>query len=221
MRIAICGALGVEELSKQFLERWPMYETPKAVEQNYDIPLEPDKKWVKKTQKEVDDICDVVISQKKDSKVLHVGSILDPLAKFIAYYTRFPEEDQSHLSRTLKIIKTVMGFYDIIVYIPAKTKYVDYDSLSDVLKDVDTAFSSFYAAWDSKNTTLFPFDEPVGSPAMIEAVGEEMEKLETIGLYVNKDGDIFTNADNMVNDFLQEENIEIPPELYGSDGKLL
>lgn len=221
MRIAICGALGVEELSKQFLERWPMYETSKAIEQDYKIPTEPDKKWVKKTLKEIDDICDVVMSQKKDANILHVGSVLDPLAKFITYYTRFPEEDQNHLSRTLKIIKTVMGFYDIIIYIPSKTKYVDYDNLPEISKDIDTAFISFYAAWEAKNTTLFPFDEPVGSPTIIEVVGDENEKLETIGLYINKDGGIFTNADNMVDEFLKEQNIEIPPELYGSDGKLL
>lgn len=223
MKIATCGALGTDVFTKAFKKKWDMYRTVTKETSDDLIPMTPDAEWVQKVEKEFDDVTDKVISFKKDDKVICETCMLDIFAKLMVYFTRCPEEDQSMIARMLKVTKFSMGFLDIIAYIPFEEKYYEIPEghiLSDI-KDLDMAYKTIFHSWGSRSNTFFPFDTPVGAPAMFEVFGEIEDKIDMMSLYVNDAGDIYTNQDSLVNSMFEDEKIEIAPDLYGADGKLL
>lgn len=193
MKIAICGVptVGKKDVAEALKEKWPSYEVATCddpifcVDSRFDIA-------------KLDNIMDIFVDRamfcdgKKD--VVHDGCVLDALAHIYMFFGMHPEANTSVLAKYHAMLYAAIQYYDIIFYIPYRTKYKQ--DLEKITKDefmylvkLDEFYSSIYDEWKKGNNKMFPFEANLGCPPIIELFGTTMkDKMNVLALYIDDDG---------------------------------
>jgi len=220
MRICVCGAacVGKSTFIKDFLENWPSYqfsgETYRAILDEKNIKL--NKEGNQESQEAIlNCLLDAAMEYPKDSKVVHDRGTLDNLVYTLRLKGKDDDcIDDNFLQRTFQLVKESMFFYDVIFYIPYNDQF-NTDEVKETREtdvefnsEVDNFFKALISMYHNKNNKIFPFDDERGVPAIIEVFGNREERIELAKLYIDPDGEEYSDDDSLINEFLSPEEVK-------------
>jgi hypothetical protein len=199
MRIALCGVRqnDTNEFISQLIKEWPMYEIVEVkpeINLNKDLTYPDNETLANKQYKLLNDRIDKAMEFNKTKNILHTYSTLDSLVSIFWNASKGNEEfDDLFIQRAIMLAKQSMTFYDVIFYLCLSNKQEG---------NTDTEFDNFYSViletYTKNKPWIFPFNEPSGSPPMIEIFGNVQEKIQMMKLYINTDGQAYCAEDSLI-----------------------
>lgn len=210
MRIAISATqcIGKTTLVKDFLKNWPMYETSKKTYRDLirekNLPI--NKETTPETQSLLMDcICDEIMTKSRDDFFIMDRSPIDCLVYSLwANLKGIEGFDDEFIKTQILLAREATSFFDIIFYIPIN-KYNNVEIVSDNFRDIDpeyrmeidNIFHEIYRTYSEKIGPYFNFED---CPAVIEIFGNEEERIEMIGFYVNENGNAYGEDESLISD---------------------
>ena len=227
MKIAVCGAqnTGKSTFIKDFIKKWPMYSTPEKSYREY-ITEKKIKLNQKGDEKSQEIILNALIDQamayprSADTFLIYDRCPLDNLA--YTFWLNFYNEDlvsNQFLEKTKDIVKQSLKFFDIIFFTPVST-YSPIPSLSvednpniDTCpifrEEINSIFTGFFLSYSKNDGRVFPVED---SPAFIEIVGNQEERINLASLYINENGNPYGENESLIIDSIHN----IPPEFQNT-----
>lgn len=200
MRIAVISASNTEKekLIQGMLNKWNNFKRADCFK--YGILKEPNKLV---QQAIIDTTIDEMINRgsSTDDVIIDTCS-LDHLVDVMYFASHgIGDFDDNFISDIIKQVRLSLGFLDLILFVPVdikKTVDIKEDEnqivaeMAKVTDNVQSELNNFYAAlhtaYLANSNEIYPFNEPDGSPAMIEIFGNDIERIAMLGLYLNDNG---------------------------------
>jgi len=208
MKIAISGTacVGKTTYIKDFLNNWPMFETPKDSYRNVlkEKNLPHSSLGTEESQKIIlNYLVDQAIEASKKEHVILDRCVFDNFVYTSWLYLngkvseKFLEESRTLTRETLKL-------YDVIFFIPltkvAPVKLVE-DDLREVdpvyREEIDNIFKAYMGSYLKSDGKVFPSED---CPAVIEIFGNPQERIKLTELYINPEGKPFGEDQSLISD---------------------
>lgn len=202
------ACVGKSTYIKDFMETWPMYkmsEKPRYTELVEAKGLKLNEEGNEDSQWEILNIeVDRVMSTPKKSDIIFDRSVLDNLV-----YTMWLNENgkvsDEFVMKSIKVVKETLVFYDILFFLPiTKQSPVPFEPKEhrttnpQYRSEIDLIFKALVNQYNKNETTYFPFDHDLGSPAVIEIFGNREERIALTKLYLGDDGQVVSEEDNLL-----------------------
>lgn len=218
MKICVSGTqcIGKSTFIKDFVSRWPMYETPKFSyrEEAKKNNLKVNKDGDIEGQRLIRDLLIKQIEETKDqTHVIYDRGPLDNLVYSIWHNIKdVGNVDSLFIEQSIAKTKEAVKTYDIIFFIPMSDKY-DVDIVQDELRDTDPVFRSeidnlFKGIFKTYNDGKDTFFDMKDTPAVIEIFGSREERLQLASLYVGEDGNMFSDSESLIDDDMSPDDIK-------------
>lgn len=225
MKIAVCGSqnTGKSTFVNDFIKRWPMYRKPEKsyrdfiVDKNLKLNQEGDENSQKLILNALIDQA-MAYPRDKDTFLIYDRCPLDNLAYtfWLSYYK--PEEmSQKFLQTTIDLVKNSLKFFDIIFFTPITShspipplskENNQYRSLDENFRlEINNILNGFYNSYSKNDGRVFPVED---SPAFIEIIGNQEQRIELTSLYVNEEGNPFEDTESLLIDSIHN----IPEEFH-------
>ena len=228
MKIAVCGAqhTGKSTFIKDFIKKWPMYSLPSKSYRDFikDKNL--------KLNEEGDEISQEIIlnalvdqaleyPRADDLYLIYDRCPLDNLA-YTVWLNFYKEKEVSNkfLEKTKDIVKNSLKFFDIIFFMPISSsspipaldnKNNLYRSLDETFRqEINNILQGFLISYSKNDGRVFPVQD---SPAFIEIIGNQEERIELASLYINEKGKAFEEQESLLIDSIYN----IPEEYQNSN----
>lgn len=210
MRIAISGTScqGKTTLINDFLKEWPTYNTPSKTYRDYltENNLPHSSKTNKHTQWGILNflIDDLQQYDKTDNVIFDRCPLDNIIYSLWAYEKNINDIDDDFINKCIPVVRESLKMLDVIFLIPitkaAPVKVVD-DNLRDTdkvyIKEVDNLFKGVERQYleGQKASPFLPNEE---CPAIIEIFGTPEQRIHMIRQYLDVDGDVIGETENMV-----------------------
>lgn len=195
MKIAFCGVptVGKTDLVDKVCKTWPDYA--RSGEKSADLYCEESRFDIGKLDKIMDEFVNDAMFVEGKKNVVHDGCIIDALAHIYMFFGLHPEANPSILVKYHGLLYAAIQYYDVIFYIPYRTKYKK--DLTEITKSeflyltkLDEFYSAIFDEWKKGNSSMFPFTSKLGCPPIIEVFGTTIdEQFDVFRLYVDENGD--------------------------------
>jgi predicted ATPase len=218
MRIAIsgCANTGKTTLVKNFLNRWPMYNTPKKTYRDVinELNLPHSSKTSDITQLAILNwMTEELENYTKDSHVIFDRCPLDNLVYTLVANEKSSVSDET-AALTIEITKKALKNIDIIFLLryDSDIKIIN-DGMRDTdisfIKETDLMFEGLYKQY-SDHLEDTPFFNKEDCPAIIQIEGKTIdERISWIGEFINPMGDLIENESSI----LSPENYEMMEQM--------
>lgn len=227
MRILITGSqnTGKSTFINDFIKQWPMYKCPKrsyrqeakrgGIKLNRDGDIEGQKKIQKILLDQLD-------KYKDDPYVIFDRGPLDNLVYSIwLNIKKIGEVDDLFIEQSIAKFKRTVSAYDIIFFIPILKDYpveIVPDDQRDInpefRQEIDNIFKGIIQTWHKGKDTFFPKDD---CPALIEVFGSREQRIEIAKLYVNKNGDMFSEDESLLDGLgVEDEDVQALKEMVNT-----
>lgn len=197
MRIGIssCQNNGKTTLVQAIQKLWPMHKTP---EKTYrDLIKEKNLKLNETGTQESQEIIrealrQCAIDNSKEKYIVHDRTILDNLA-YSVYLSERGQLSDDFLADSINMTRDTLKMFDIIFWLPLNPniKIIEQENRStneEYRQDIDFIFETMINTYKESAGLIFPLED---CPAVIELTGDLNEKLSTLKMYLNDDGDLF------------------------------
>ena len=228
MKIAVCGSqnTGKSTFIKDFITKWPMYKQPEKSyrdflkEKNIKINTEGN-------QESQNLILNALIDQamayprEENTFLIYDRCPLDNLA--YTFWLNFYKPDkvsEKFLRTTVDLVKNSLKFFDIIFFTPISASspipYLDnknnpHRSLDATFREeINNILQGFLISYSKNDGRVFPVQD---SPAFIEIIGNQEERIELASLYINEKGKAFEEQESLLIDSIHN----IPEEYQNSN----
>lgn len=209
MRIAICSTQnnGKTTLVKAIQQLWPMYKSPEKTYRDLikEKNLSLNEAGTQESQEIIREALRQCALDNKDEKfIVHDRCILDNLA-YSVYLSERGQVEDDFLADSINMNRDTMKLFDIIFWLPLNTniKIVEQENRStneEYRQDIDFIFETMINTYKQGAGLIFPIED---CPAVIELTGELNDKLQTIKLYLNDDGNLVDTEKSVFEDLTE------------------
>ena len=212
MKIAVCGVptVGKTELIENVMKMWPDYV--KSCDKDEKL-YNPESRYdISKLDKIMDEFVNEAMFVEGRKNVIHDGCVFDAFAHILMFFGMHPEADPAVLAKYQGLFYAAIQYYDVIFYIPYRTKYKkDLDKITKdefvYLTKLDEFYSEIFNQWKQNNESMFPFTSSMGCPPIIEIFGKTVaDQINVISLYVDENGDAIPPAQKTEQKIKTEES---------------
>jgi len=206
MKIAVVGTscIGKSTYIKDFLKKWPMYETPKNSYRDLikekNIPC--NREGTEESQRMIlDFLAEQATQYSKKDDVIFDRCVLDNLA-YSSWLHLNGKVSERFLDETRILTRETLRLFDIIFLLPI-TKTSPVEVVEDDLRDtnpefrieIDNIFKVFQQSYHQGDGRIFPKDD---SPALIEIFGNPEQRIELTRLYLKEDGKPYSEEQSLI-----------------------
>lgn len=206
MKIAVSGSqnTGKSTFIKDFLNAWPMYETPK--ESYRDVIKEKNLPHSNEGNEEsqriiLDHLIDQCQKYSKSDNVIFDRCVLDNLA-YSSWLNLNGKVSDKFLDESRIIVRETLSMFDIIFFIPltkAASIAIEDDGLRNTdpvfREEIDNIFKIFEQSYHQGDGRVFPKND---GPPVIEIYGNPQERIMLTSLYVNKEGNHYGEEESLI-----------------------
>lgn len=198
MRIAIVSAPkhGKEDFIQQFLKTWPNYKkSPAKYLDVINNNLELINKQGDKANRDLitNAVVDEMMEYQKDDNIIHDCCPLDTLVSTLwCSQQEGSDIDEEFIKKSIKLTHVSLTFLDLIIFLPILKGYSDLmieDNVESLERDeINNLFLAIQDSYNKGDSSVFPFETPEGSPALVEIFGNTAERIQMVKLYLNEQG---------------------------------
>lgn len=213
MKIAVIGTqcVGKSTYIKDFLTKWPMYETP---QKSYrELLKEKNLAHSENSNEETQEfILNFLVDQaseysKKDNVILD-RSTLDCLT-YTTWLHLKGLVSEEFLDKQRVIVRESLKLYDILFFLPL-TKLSPVDIKDDGFRsinlefreEIDNIFKVFEQCYHKGDGRLFPSGD---SPAIIEIFGTPEERIKMTEFYITETGGCYGEEQSLITDIINDK----------------
>jgi hypothetical protein len=144
------------------------------------------------------------LDNKDEKFIVHDRCVLDNLA-YSVYLSERGQVEDDFLADSINMTRDTMKLFDIIFWLPLNPniKIVEQENRStneEYRQDIDFIFETMINTYKQGAGLIFPIED---CPAVIELTGDLNEKLQTIKLYINDDGNLVDTEKSVFEDLTE------------------
>ena len=220
MRIAISGTsnIGKTEFRKSFLDKYSSYTTPDTTYKTV-IDAIHQKSSTEKRETSSKDIqwnilnymIDTMQKYDREDNVIFDGCPLDNIIYSLYIMEKAGEVaniDSKFIDQCVPVIRESMSYLDIVFMLPVTKSDKTDRKLSEQDKEVSNLYGALHHQYLTGTCQFLPKDD---QPAIIEVFGNNTQRLQMIGLYIDDDGKVIN--DTSMSDIIDPDMIKLQEEV--------
>lgn len=213
MRIGVCGAqcTGKSTFIKDFVETWPMYETPKTTYRDLvkKKKLAINKEGDRDSQMAILNYhIDEIQGHNREDNIIVDRCVIDPLVYSMWLYEKKTGNiSDDDIELMLRLVREGLKLYDIIFWLPhSKLNPIpmpDEDHMRDkddtYRDEINNIFESINKTYIAHSGTVFPLED---CPAFIDIIGSREERIATVKMYLTPEGKAYGEDESLLKEII-------------------